>query len=291
MEHMRPWLLETLLAPVAHCPPALRAPLAAGGLAALDRVMPEWRHMARRNLTRAGFSGVERILSECYGHYRRGLSFLLWQHTLDRRQVERLVRVEGAGHIRRRRGRGTVFVTAHFGNWELGAFAVGMLVGPLLAPVQRSGYPALDAMLDRNRSGSGNRVIDRRGAAAEMLAHLRRGGDVGLLIDARPDGEAGIGMEFLSLPGMVGTTAARLRRATGADVVCVHMPWSEAEGRYVLRFDPAPALSGDVAGDTRALVGHFDGIIRRDPGQYLWIYDRWADPKPAAPRLGAGGVA
>lgn len=281
MRLMRSWLLDTLLAPLTFCPKPLRGMVASACLAGLDRSMPDWRETARRNLQRAGFPEVEKIVEECYRHYRRMMSCFFWQHTLDRRQLEQIVRVEGVGHIRRRRGRGVLFVTTHYGNWELCGYAIGVLQGPMLVPVQRFGYAWLDALLHRSRVGSGNRIISSRGAAPQMLAHLKSGGDAGMLIDTRPDGEARVNVKFLSLPGLAGTTAARLRRATGAEIVCAQMPWSEAEGRYVLQFHPAPPLSGDVAGDTQALLAHYDAIIRKDPGQYLWIHDRWAEPKPA----------
>jgi KDO2-lipid IV(A) lauroyltransferase len=279
MDPMRSWMLDALLSPAAVCPVAWRGVLAGAYLAAADHLMPKWRQTARRNLALAGITNSEEVMRKHQVHLRRLFETLVWMDRLDREWLERMLRVEWTWKIPRVGRRGAIFVGAHFGNWELSAYAKALLDRPGMVLVRRTGCAALDARLDSRRSASGNLVIGRHGASAATLRHLRNGGDVGLMIDTRPDEEARVEVEFLGIRGWAGTTAARMQRITGAEVVCVHTVWSDAEGRYVMHCLPAPQNRGDVESDTAALLRHFEAIIRQYPEQYLWIHNRWAEPK------------
>ncbi len=51
--------------------------------------------------------------------------------------------------------------------------------------------------------------------------------------------------------------------------------WSESEKKYVLRFYPEIAMSGDVQRDTQAVHSVLESVIREYPDQWLWIHRRW----------------
>jgi KDO2-lipid IV(A) lauroyltransferase len=71
-----------------------------------------------------------------------------------------------------------------------------------------------------------------------------------------------------------------LAARTGATVIPGYAMWQEGEGRYVLRFFEPLSMGGDVAADTQRLHEHLEAVIRRDPGQWLWIHRRWKTRPP-----------
>ena len=83
----------------------------------------------------------------------------------------------------RERARGIVFITGHFGNWELSSGIFSML-GVHVAPVYRMPQnPFIAKFLKQIRLDRHTKFIERRGAVNEMLRHLDGGGNVGFLFD------------------------------------------------------------------------------------------------------------
>jgi KDO2-lipid IV(A) lauroyltransferase len=61
--------------------------------------------------------------------------------------------------------------------------------------------------------------------------------------------------------------------------------WSDEERRYVLRFYPPVAMTGDASRDTAALQAQLESVIRAHPDQWLWIHRRWKTRPDGEPAL------
>lgn len=178
-------------------------------------------------------------------------------------------------------GRGAFFLTAHIGSWEVAALVTGLEVGAGLAVVNRPlDNPLLEIELDRLRRLYGNRVFGKRNVLREMLAQLKKGGGVGILIDQRVREEQGVEVPFFGHPAWTHPVLARMGRKTRAPVVPT-FALRDTPGRYRLRYEtpvvvddlPEPQLD-DVALTTRYMA-ILEAAIRANPDQWLWYHDRW----------------
>jgi KDO2-lipid IV(A) lauroyltransferase len=178
-------------------------------------------------------------------------------------------------------GRGAFFLTAHIGSWEVAALVTGLQVESGLSVVNRPlDNPLLEVELDRLRKLYGNRVFGKHNVLREMLAQLKSGGGVGILIDQRVREEQGVRVPFFGHPAWTHPILARMARKTGAPVVPTFALGDEP-GHYRLRYDE-PVVVDDLSESDRQdvpLTGRYMAIletaIRRDPDQWLWYHDRW----------------
>lgn len=158
----------------------------------------------------------------------------------DAASVERLVaRAEGLDRLDEaaRAGRGVLLVSAHLGNWELGA-AIASRRGLAVTVVsERAPDRALDRWREETRSRYGVRTayLGDPALAPRVLEALRGGGCVAMLVDREP--EPGVG-------------AARIAAATGAAALPAYVPFLP-DGRYAAIVEPpaphAAALRASVA--------------------------------------------
>src|SRR5437016_13626293 len=122
------------------------------------------RRIAERNLS-AAFplrSPDERraIAREAFAHFGRLLFELLKFSTLSPEAM--LARVEFDGEDRARlayaQGKGVLFITGHFGFWELHAMVHALRIEPINLLARSLDNPQLNDLLERIRQGTGNTV-------------------------------------------------------------------------------------------------------------------------------------
>ena len=261
-------------------------------LALLDLAVPRLRRTAWRNFELA-MPGLdrgerERLLEGCWMNLARVLAMTAQFPRINKENVGEFIRHEGFENYARAkaRGRGVLVATAHLGNWEFSAFAHALMTEPMSIVVRPLDNPLLDELATRYRTLSGNRVLGRgRNFLRPLVEALRANGAVGILVDQNVTADRGVFVDFFGRKACVDAGFARLASRTGAAVIPGYALWSEAEGRYVLHFEPEIPMTGDALADTQAVHARLEAAIRRAPEQWLWIHRRWKTRPPGEPPL------
>src|SRR5271156_2006590 len=81
------------------------------------------------------------------------------------------------------RGNGVLFLTGHLGAWELSAFAHSLNGHPLSIVMRSLDNPFIDKLLQKYRTLHGNRTVDKDDFVRGLLAAMRAGETVGILMD------------------------------------------------------------------------------------------------------------
>jgi KDO2-lipid IV(A) lauroyltransferase len=271
-----------LLWSLAHAPLGL----ASFYVALLDLAIPRLRRTAMRNLELAypEKSAAQRraITDEVF----RSIARLIWVFArfpkINRQNIHEFIRYEGLEHYleAKKAGRGILFATAHFGNWELSAFAHALMTEPMHIMIRPLDNPGMDRLVEGRRQLSGNHLILKWDGARAVLRALYQNEAVGVLIDQNTSLQEGVFVDFFGTPACANTAFAKIAARTGAAVILGYAIWSENEGTYVLKFHPPLEISGDAAEDTRRLHALLENVIREHPGQWLWLHRRWKTRPP-----------
>ena len=270
-------------------PVALAHGLARGYSRLLDRALPRLRRVAYRNLSFALPELDEARHTEIVDGVFRSVARLLVTvakfPAMRRENLAQWIRCEGGEYFEqaRRQGRGVLFATAHLGNWELSAYAHALLAAPMNVVVRPLDNPRIDALVERRRARSGNRMIFKKDFARSILKALGANEAVGILVDQNSSADAGVFVDFFGVKACAGTGFAKLAAHSGASVIPGFALWSEEERRYVLRFYPPVEMTGDAERDTQAVESKLEEVIRQYPDQWLWIHRRWKT-RPAGER-------
>ena len=157
--------------------------------------------------------------------------------------------------------------------------------------MRRIDNPKIEAMVDRARTHLGNRTIDKRSAAREMLAILREGDTLGILVDLNTLDREAIFVDFFNQPASTTFMVAKLALRTGAAVLPVFAPWDKDRDRFLLKVDPPLSIerTGNEEEDVRRLTQEYTRIVedyvQRYPDQWLWIHRRWKTQPPGEPEI------
>jgi len=289
------WLALAVVESLARTPLPLANLLASGYAGLLDLALPRLRRTAMRNLAMAlpdlDRRTHRRIADGVFRSIARLLATLTRFPWIDGSNVGHWIGDHGYEHFEQARkyGRGVLFATAHLGNWELSAFAHALMAAPMYVVVRPLDNPSIDALVERRRMLSGNRLVGKRDSARSILKALRENEAVGILVDQNASLEEGTFVDFFGVPACAGIGFAKLAAHSGAAVIPGFALWLENERKYVLRFYPPVEITGDAERDTRELHRQLEAVIREYPDQWLWIHRRWKTRPPGEAARGAAG--
>jgi KDO2-lipid IV(A) lauroyltransferase len=280
------WMARAVVESLARAPLPLANGLARGYTRLLDLAIPRLRRVAMDNLAMAlpelSQSEHKQIADGVFRSIARMLVSFARFPQIDKRNVGEWIRYEGLEHYEAalKHGRGILFATAHLGNWELSAFAHGLMTAPMHVVVRPLDNPKIDQLVEQRRALSGNRAIGKRDYARGILKALHENQAVGILVDQNSSLDEGTFVDFFGVPACAGIGFAKLAAHSGATVIPGFALWSAEERRYVLRFYPPVPVTGDPDYDTRELHRRLEAVIREYPDQWLWIHRRWKTRPP-----------
>lgn len=245
------------------------------------------RRIALRNLAGAfpARSPNERraIARAAFVHFGRLLVELLKFSTLSPQEM--LARVDVMGEERSRaayaQGKGVLFVTGHFGYWELQALVHALRVEPITVLARTLDNPYLNDLLERIRQRTGNAVAYRRGTIRRVMRTLDAGKGVAMLIDQHIMSRDAIYVDFFSRPAATTSAVAALALRTGAPVVPVFaLPGPHGRYRLIYEHPIAPPdrdAPHAVRDFTQRCTDVLEMYVRRNPELWLWMHRRWRD--------------
>ena len=136
-------------------------------------------------------------------------------------------------------------------------------------------------LVARYRTASGNSTFDKDDFARGLLAAMRAGETVGILMDTNMTPPQGVFVDFFGIPACTASGLARIALRTDAAVVPGFTIWDNGLGKYRLRFDPALQLirtgdlEADIVANTQRLTKVIEDYVRKHPEQWLWVHRRW----------------
>jgi KDO2-lipid IV(A) lauroyltransferase len=178
-------------------------------------------------------------------------------------------------------GKPIIFVTAHYGNWELGTLAIAAKFDLPISVVGRPlDWKWPNRILVATREQFGVRMIAKKQAMKQMIGVMKRGGALGLVVDQNTSSKQGLLVDFFGHPARHTPSAAILARKFDAVVIPV-FDRPIGKGRYRLTFyDPIPVeksddADADILHHVQAQAKITEAIIRHHPEPWLWLHQRW----------------
>lgn len=241
----------------------------------LRHALPELDAAARRRVVRGVWDNLGRTFLELphVAGLRRNAAGPGWECDDASDRVLRAVAARGGPAI---------FFSGHFANWEI-AYAVAAAYRLRVSWFYRAASnPLADAAIQGLRQQALGEAVPMfaKGAAGarEAVAHLRRGGLLGMLVDQKLN--EGLAVPFFGRAAMTTPALAQFALRFRCPVIPIR-PVRLGPARFgVICEAPLPLPdSGDRAADVAALTRAANEVLERwvraTPAQWLWLHRRW----------------
>ena len=186
-------------------------------------------------------------------------------------------------------GHGVIFFTPHIGCWEALAQAMAERwvdrFGPITALYRPARKAWAAALVDGSRNRRGMNMLPTTTAGVRgLLRALKRGGYTGILPDQVPPLGQGVWAPFLGRPAYTMTLLPKLARQTRAPVFaawCERLTPGQGFAIHFERLDDPALVTADqpIEAAAAAMNQGIERLIRRLPGQYVWDYARYKEPR------------
>jgi len=242
----------------------------------LRHAFPQWSPQRRDQVARAMWHHLLLLVIEVAQAARR----------IHRTNWHQFVQVEDesqtVAHLLQQRP--LLLVTAHFGNFEMAGYLLGLLGYPIHSVARPLDNPYLDRLVESFRGSKSQKVIRKQGEFDRIEQILSSGGILSLLADQYA-GRKGCWVQFFGRPASAHKAIALLALEHQAPIAvgyCVRTG-RPMHFRLVIQavLDPktCPEPMRTVPGITQWYTEQFEQFIRRWPEQYWWVHRRWKDPR------------
>jgi KDO2-lipid IV(A) lauroyltransferase len=253
------------------------------------------RRVAKRNFSRVlgrreGDREVARVARRSFRNFAKYVVEIMRFPALRPEDIERQVVIDGWEHLHAaiERGRGLIFASIHFGNFELGGARIADEI-PLNVIADDLANQRLMDLLVGNRAHKNINIHTPTGAARKVLQALRRNEMVGLMMDLGPRALAfdTVRADFFGAPVDFPRVAADLARVSGAPIVVAAV---RRERDNTFRGVALPPIFVDKTREatqemqrvTDAIARSLEQLISGSPDQWYIFRPMWpeAAPKP-----------
>lgn len=232
----------------------------------LRTILPNSRNIPF--LTREVFRNFGRYLVE----------FFKTSELIDDDFIKSNIEINGAQHLENaaKGGKGGIVVSAHIGNWELGAMLVSKLGYPLMAVALPHKERPVNDLFNQRREAKGITVVPTNTAIRRCTEQLKENKFIALVAD-RDFNNRGIEMEFLGRKMLIPKGPAMFSWKTGAPIIPVFLVRGE-KGKFIMNcykpIDPPSQNTTQseeevILGIMRRYLSVIEEQIRLYPSQWL----------------------
>ncbi|MBE0498791.1 MAG: hypothetical protein IBX43_06055 [Campylobacterales bacterium] len=220
------------------------------------------------------------------GYCHKNLALVLWQvlrsSRLSIKDLEKSVSFENRHYIDEamKTGRPIIIISAHYGNWELGATAIGGLISPITSIHKKMNNPYFDAYLMKSRTKFNMKMVEKRGAIKHLLKALKEGKIITMMIDQNVNPKDGIYIDFLGAKATQTAAPAFLARKFDALIIPILINTSPEKESVITFFEPIETAKTedekrDILQSTQAQADFLAKAIKAYPEPWFWCHKRW----------------
>lgn len=224
---------------------------------------------------------INRIVYENYRSFLITLFEIFNFPKLLKETIENFVEFENIEQIKREcnKNKGAIFLTAHFGNWEIGALSMALKLKTkiyVLAKDQRNSY--VTEWFTKMREKFGNEVVKLGTGVKNIYAALKKNGLVGIVGDQRGPKE-GKRYKIFNKDTVFYNGAAIIGAKLNIPIILILVVRNSA-GKYkgltkILKVNESASNEEKTDFIMTEYISFLEKVVTEYPEQWFWFHNIW----------------
>ncbi len=246
------------------------------------------RNLMIRNLLHTGIAKnkpeAATIAKKNYIHLLKfGIEFLKFDQYITSENITKHIKFKSTPKADEaiKNAKAIIFVSGHYGNWEISGLFGSSVLRPLLSVMKPSPNQRITDYLINKRKNFGQEICMKKDSFSLLLSSLKSGKSIGLIADQDARSK-GIDTVFLAHPARTHRSPALLHLKTGAPIIAGVARRLDDKFNYeVVVEDPITLEKStekseeDVKLLAQQYIKVIENAIRKDPTQWMWYNTRW----------------
>ena len=173
--------------------------------------------------------------------------------------------------------KGIVFITGHFGAWEILGQWVAKNVPLFVGVAQKQKNKGAHNFFISQREFAGTKHIIRGKSVKDMYKVLSNNGLLGLVSDQDAKSK-GVFVDFFGTPASTPKGAALFHINTRAPLL-LGVCFKENFQKYHIHFKAINTKNKNLKEITQEYTSHLESYIKQYTDQYIWFHRRWKTKK------------
>ena len=238
------------------------------------------KKQARKNIKNAfpylKHNQVEKILKNTYLNFCHNFVELV-SFPNSYKNIQIVVKGEKILQSFLKQRKGIVFITGHFGAWEILGQWVARNVPLFVGVAQKQKNKGAHNFFINQRELAGTKHIIRGKSVKEMYKVLSNNGLLGLVSDQDAKSK-GVFVDFFGTPASTPKGAALFHINTRAPLL-LGVCFKENFKKYHIHFKAINTKNKNLEEITQEYTSQLESYIKQYPDQYFWFHRRWKTKK------------
>ena len=246
----------------------------------------EHKHIAKVNLdlvfeNKISYEEKNRIIKESYKSLLFNMYEFIENQSISKEKLLSKANIENEEVILNaiKENRKIIFVTAHYGGWELAIPYIALKYGTLAVVNRKMDNPLINDMYIKARDRNNIIMLEKKVAAKGMIKAFKQNHFIAVAIDQHM--KNGVEIEFFNKKVMATDATARLALKFDAVIIPVFAQMNDFRDYTIKVYDALDPLKIDFKEENREkeLTQLQSNIIEKQilsyPGLWFWQHKRW----------------
>ena len=165
-----------------------------------------------------------------------------------------------------------IFVTAHFGNWEILPLAIGAKYVKLNGVYRKIDNERLNEEVIQSRERFNVHMFEKKGALRHLIRVLKNSESVGLLIDQNTAKRDGIETTFFGHRVLQTSSSALLSKKLNIPIVIAFAVWENDKWKIIVK---DVFYTDDIQESVDRQSRVIEEMVKEYPDEYYWFHKRF----------------